>query len=521
MFTLSSAQSTSYDLSTFGITITLTMPAGTYNNGDDAALIVSTLVDVLVHDAVTIQAVVPDTLSSFVNDTSPTADPAVVGWRAWSIPSQAELSADSRVPNSIWYPYTGDYVSIVPTLENVQEAANGTPLTLNDGTEIERYKTSWSDWTTLEAVNIHTTATSTGSLAITIPSVSSDRVSVYMNGVAQLTATYSIIGTTLTINTVTVGSEINVVIHEYTPTAAELAFDPSVAENLLIQEQYKIDYQYVEVPVRGEDGTITSTNYYFWVKNRSVASKNKSLSVKSITQLLGDGPSQYLTFQDLSAGAEPYYDAITIAGLNYIVTKDDTFKLRFTRDFTLRDNPNELDLKDVHTEWTLIRPGQLTKIPEDLWMKMVNTSAGSDPAGNLLPSPERASYDARNGTRTQFGFGADQVLAPQDLVNSTLQYTILNTKLVDESGPVPIPDYMTFLDFTQSDTWFSTPSNARNTLTRIWNEGKVSQINELFFAVLDDILASNYELTDLFKTSRLSAYSIKVVSSSPIVPTYE
>lgn len=112
------------------------------------------------------------------------------------------------------------------------------------------------------------------------------------------------------------------------------------------------------------------------------------------------------------------------------------------------------------------------------------------------------------------------MLAPPELVRSTLTFTVLNTSLVDDTGTVPIPDYISFLDFSESDTWF-TKENARNTLTRIWNEAKVSQVNELFFAVLEDILANNYELTDVFKTSRLSAYSIKVVSSAPVVPTYE
>lgn len=214
------------------------------------------------------------------------------------------------------------------------------------------------------------------------------------------------------------------------------------------------------------------------------------------------------------------YDAITISGLSYVVTKDDTFKLRFTRNFTLRDDPNQLDLKDTHTEWALIRPGQKTRIPEALWQKVMNTAAESDPASNILPAPRRTAYDDRNGTRTKYGFGADQVLAPPELVRSTLTFTVLNTSLVDDTGTVPIPDYISFLDFSESDTWF-TKENARNTLTRIWNEAKVSQVNELFFAVLEDILANNYELTDVFKTSRLSAYSIKVVSSAPVVPTYE
>jgi hypothetical protein len=106
-------------------------------------------------------------------------------------------------------------------------------------------------------------------------------------------------------------------------------------------------------------------------------------------------------------------------------------------------------------------------------------------------------------------------------VISTLLFTVLNTTLVNDSGTIPMPDYMSFLDFSESDKFFSTPASTRNTLTRIWNEAKPSQINELFFAVLNDIAAANYEMTDLFKTSRLAAYSIKVVKSAPIVPTYE
>jgi hypothetical protein len=243
--------------------------------------------------------------------------------------------------------------------------------------------------------------------------------------------------------------------------------------------------------------------------------------VKAVSQLLINGPSNYLTFQHISNSAPFFYDAITISGLSYIVTKDDAFKLRFTRNFTLRDDPNQLDLKNTHVEWSLIRPGQRTKVPEVLWQKMVNTACGKDSAGSTIPSARRVSYDERNGTRTQFGFGSDQVLAPTEMVRGTLLFTILNTKLVDDSGQIPIPDYMNFLDFNGSDTWFETVESTRGTLTRIWNEGKVSQINELFFAVLEDICAANYEMTDVFKTSRLSAYSIKVVRPSPIAPAYE
>lgn len=526
-----------FDVPAFGLRIIAkSAVAATLSTDALALFIANNLGSVIVKDAVRVEQVSPlsdpdmlvtnaSLLSNDVIDPAYVANNGV-GWRAWEVPTQEQLDDDSLVPNSEWYPYLGEFVGTAPNVALVQDAIEGGTFTLNNGTAIERYETSWSDWTELQQAVLRDTALATGNIAFTVPvGVTLDRISVYVNGVAQLTGTYTLVGTTLTVLNVTAGHGVVVIIRAYSPTTDELEFDPDTADDLLIQTQYKSDYQYVEVPIRDSDGAITSTKYYFWVKNRSTAARKKALSVKAVAQLLTEGPSQFLTFQNIQESTpvanDWFYDAITIAGLNYVVTKDDTFKLRFTRDFTLRDDPNELDLKDTHTEWALIRPGQRTKIPEVLWQKMTNTACGEDTAGNTLPSPQRSSYDERNGTRTQFGFGADQVLAPSNLVISTLLFTILNTQLVDESGPVPVPDYMTFLDFNQSDTWFSTPANTRNTLTKIWNEAKVSQINELFFAVLNDICAANYEMTDIFKTSRLSAYSIKVVPTIPTVPVYE
>jgi hypothetical protein len=526
-----------YDLSDFGLRLTVkATSAGTYDTAVLLSLITGTLNSLItMRDAAPIELIAvlsdPDNLvfdpSEFSNDPLNVTNNGV-GWRAWSVPTQAQLDADSRVPNSEYFPYVGEFdAPSQVSVAVVKDAADGGgTYTLNDGTVINKYQTAWEDWTELQNTVLNSVAETTGNVAFTLATgITLDRVSVYVNGVAQLAGTYTLVGSVLTVLTVTQGHAVTVIVRAYSPSAEELSFDPAVKENLLIQRQYKSDYQYVSVPQRDSDGSISTTKYYFWVQGRSTAARGKNLSVKAITELLTEGPSQYLTFQHLigagTVGDEYRYDAITISGLSYVVTKDDTFKLRFTRNFTLRDDPEGLDLKDTHVEWTLIRPGQRTKIPEQLWNTMVNTACAQDTAGNQLPSPARASYDERNGTRTQFGFGQDQVLAPTDLVLSTLLFTVLNTKLVDDSGATPVPDYMTFLDFNQSDTWFSTASNARNTLTKIWNQAKVQQINELFFAVLEDICAAQYELTDIFKTSRLSAYSIKVVTSAPVVPTYE
>ena len=499
---------------------------------------------VSVRDAVQVTEVVmndsaaPITLSNNLDDHAIPGD-SMIGWAAWTVPTQAQLDADGKYPTSSWRPYVGEYVTTAGTYDQIQDALDtSTKRTLNDGTTIDRYSTDWSDWNLLSNQVITKTqdASVAGPLVIThTEDVNSALTSVYVNGIAQLTASYTIETNTVTLNSVKPGSVGTVIIRHYEPTAEELAFNPDVEDDLSFQRQYKNDYEYVSLPVRDTEGSISSTLYYFWVKNKSIAAKSKNLSIQSIAQNLRDGPANYLTFQNLldpiaatvSTPALPYrYDAITISGLSYVVGKDDTYKLRFTRNFTLRDDPQNLDLKDTHTEWSLIRPGQRTRIPEGLWQKLTDSVAGQDAAGNAVPALRRELYDERTGNTTKYGFGAEQTLAPRDLLVSSITQTIVNTKLINKSVPPDSngnypADFISFLDPDQSDEWFDSAAHARQTMTDIWTTAKPSQINEIFFAALDDILASNYELTDIFKTSRLSAYSIKVVAASSAKSSYE
>jgi hypothetical protein len=320
-----------------------------------------------------------------------------------------------------------------------------------------------------------------------------------------------------------------VIVRKYAPSLEQFAFNPDVEDDLTFQQHYKVDYEYVSAPTRDAEGSLSTIFYYYWVKNRSVIAQGKKLSLQSIVQNLRTGPPSYLTFQTPDAGmlgcgiaSDPFgYDAITVSGLSYLVTKNNTFKLRFTRNFTLRDDPQGIELKNTHTEWGLIRPQQRTRIPEFLWNRLVDSMAGLDAAGSVIPSLRRVLYDERNGTFTRFGFGPEQTLAPSGLLRLSVEHTILNTSLTDTSGSTTVPDFITFLDQSQSDMWFADVAATRATMAQIWNAAKVTQINEIFFAALEDILASNLEMTDIFKTSRLSAYSIRTVTNTTTVPTYE
>ena len=460
-----------------------------------------------------------NTSSSYLsNDPDVAALTGSYGWRAWSVPTQADLDNDGQQPVSSWKPYQGDLVK-VPNFSNaqLQEAMEYTenPLTLNNGAVMHRYVSQWDDWTQLVDDTREITQIGVGGpVEFTYEeNVPVNRTGVFLNGAQLLVSGYTIIGKKITVNFVPPGHTATVVIRKYLPTTEELAFEPDdVGQDLKRHQQFKLDFEYVSQPVRGQNGSIDSYLYYFWVRNKTTAASGKKMSIQAVTQDITVGPNNYLTFQHFldAAGDLPYrYDALTISGLSYMVTKDDTFKLRFTRDFTLRDDPQELDLKNVHTEWTLIRPSQRTRIPESLWSKLTDSVVGKDLGGNMIPSVRRVLYDERHSTRTQFGFEDEQTLAPADLLKASITHSIINTKLVDASGKAPLD--IPGLDYDREDLWFIDFEAARKTMTDIWNNGTPAQVNEVFFGALDDILASNYELTDLFKTSRLSAYSIKVV----------
>jgi hypothetical protein len=483
-------------------------------------------------DAVTVEDVATSAgfvATSFAALTNDEDDPLFtanqgIGWAAWRVPTQDDLDADSRPPASSWVPYVGDWSETIPVTTELLNEVQKDPLTLGDvaGTTVPRYTFTWSDWVPLSSTSITKVVTSGSSITIDVGEVVPfDRTGVYVNGLAQAASSYSALNTTVTVTGVKVGDAVTVLLRAYEPTSAELQFNPDVNDNLKIQEQYKRDWSYVVIDTRDTDGAVTGRRYYFWVKNKTTPAKGKKQSVQAITRLLAEGPSNYLTFQGLlpEVSGEHVYHAITISGLNYTVTKDNTFKLRFLRNFILREDPEDINLKNYHTEWTLIRRGAKLKIPEALWLKLTDSLVGADTAGNPLPALNRVLYDERNSTSEQFGFGPEQVLAPTDLLRVSAESAILNSTLKDQI--TGLPSTIEALNYSQSDQWFDTPEHCRETMTTIWTTATPEQINDVFFSVLDDILASNYELTHLFKTSRISANSIKVVQPGTMEENYE
>jgi hypothetical protein len=525
---------------TFGLQVTATRSSiGTITAGDLAVGMSSTSSDIFVRETVSFTEIIPLPDIVFINDPSdPSYSTTEYEWKSWAIPTQAQLNADLAYPYNAWQPYMGDPVVVTasPSVVAAMNAPTNTLLLIN-GITINRFSSTWTPWASLDNLIIENISDGITIIGFTLnETVDINRLSIYSNGIQMNPASYAISGASVVLSSVLVeGTTVALLYRAYQPSSTDLVFNPVVKDNFSIQTQYKQDYQYTQLDVRDSVGNISGTKYYFWVKNKTIPSVGKSMSLVKAAEILSRGESSFTIFSRLlpdprntDLALVPYpptsFDSCAIAGLGANVSKENSFKLRFLRDFTLLDDPEELNLKNVHTEWTLIRKNQSSKIPSSLWNLITNAACGMDIGGNTLPSQVRINYDNRNGTNYKYGFKTGQIFAETSLVVASLLNTILNTQVTVRIGNTTYTDYITALDLTHSENWFASPTASRQTMNLIWNTARAAQINELFFNVLDDALSNNYEFSDLFKTSLItintSANIISAVQSEQVDEQY-
>ena len=77
-----------------------------------------------------------------------------------------------------------------------------------------------------------------------------------------------------------------------------------------------------------------------------------------------------------------------------------------------------------------------------------------------------------------------------------------------------VPDYISYpgFDASQLDVYLSSKETIRKFMTDLWRFAKPAQINEIFFAILQDSAAKNQEMTDFFKTSFISLSDVRTIS---------
>jgi len=231
---------------------------------------------------------------------------------------------------------------------------------------------------------------------------------------------------------------------------------------------YKLDTPYSVYNNINPDTGREEFTYYFWVQDKLndipvLGGSTDSITLRAAAEGLHVIPSPYMipnhlvdvtttSFANLFITNSPRkndtvsyefpytYDQLIIKGLDDNVRADDSYTLRFVRDFTLRDRltSNDPDISDmqrknVHWEWELIREKQLAKIDRGLWCAITESLLG-------------------------FEYDCEPLIVP---ISPTPTPTVTPTSSVTPtqgSSPTPTPTYTVTPSVTSSPAVTVTPS---------------------------------------------------------------
>jgi hypothetical protein len=469
-----------------------------------------------------------------------------IGWIASRDPTYS-LSDDLAAPYQRYIAVTGNWIGLNAYLYDLSSditTRQGDPWISTDGSDWQPYQFSWSSWVPVaptvrqQRFNPSYTTTAFFSTFFSYPGATAAELlaqtTVYVSGIQIPANQWEVAGSTgafyiqVLPSFYQAGMQIRAQFASTPPTPTMLAFDPDVSDpDPTVLIQYNNDAPYVVEYTRNVVGGLTGTTYYYWVKNKASAPAGKTYSIIQLESLLTDRvdpytiPGAFKYYNELD-GRPNRYSMLTLRGLSDFVDEFDTYKLRLTSDPTMRDDDENMTLKNVHEEWILINTLSTSKIPKALWDTLTDTICGVNALGQALPFNTLAAYDQRNSTSVRYGLGTvipGQVMCDQAIAQATLKYTILNTQLTTFINGVLVPDYISYDGFDSSmiDTYLSTPTSARSFMANLWRFADTGQVNELFFQVLQDCLVVTSHLDGLFKTSWISLNDVRTINSSATV----
>lgn len=472
------------------------------------------------------------------------ADSTVTGWIVWRDPDTNPYTSEVH-PFNKYEPIVGDWVEVgnfLPDLASEITTRMSDPWLFFDGLSYNPYKSTWSDWTrrraTLRSAYYNTKTGVTHAQFFrnnftygTLTKLQlEERASLYVNEVKQPASAWSVALNNsnqpyvlFTDSTqLKKGDVIRVRLVVEKISDDLLKFDPETDDNPLILTQYKRETPYVVDEVRDPvNDAVIKKNYYFWVKDKAMPAPEKKMSTVKIEQLLTEHDDFYVIhqafrFYNQVDGRPNRYGILVTRDLGRYVGVKDTYKLRLTCNPTLRNDDQDLDLKNVHTEWKLIRPYQAERIPKQLWDALTNTLIGQTELNEELPSSALKVFDQRNSTTQRFGLGAGQIMADPEVAKATVKYTVLNTKVDKYLNDQLEVDYISYpgFDLNLLDDYLASPESIRKFMTDLWRFASPKQINEIFFAVLEDSAAVNLEMSDLFKTSFISLDDVRTINNT-------
>lgn len=497
--------------------------------------------DIFLRSVADVKVIIPMTYELLFYPTMGTSDTAI-GWITWNDPTV--IYEDVIAPFHQYEPILGAWEDIGDALPSVADdliTRQDDPWVGPRGEDWNSYRSLWSPWREVvdrvteqryfpeehtDSVDNFLDTFDLGDQWRRVELF--DHVTVYINRVRVAKTRWTLTRDVnpklrmLVDKLIKPGDIVRVQVDAYRATVEELEFDPSIDDSDPYKlTQWKYDYQFATSATRGVTGGQGSPDYFFWVKNKESAGAGKSMSVASITQKLRwhDGafavPQAFKYYNQLD-GRPNRYALLSVRQLHRYVRLSNSYKMRLTRNATLRENDHNITLKNVHTEWKLLRQYQTEKVPQRLWNILTDGLAGQTELGQPLPYTGRESYDLRTGGRSRYGFVEQQQLfADPVLGRATVKHTLQNTGVTKYVNGVATPDFVNFSGFNMDrlDTYLSTPDAIRKFMSDLWRYAKPKQVNEVFFAVLEDVIAVNYELTDMFKTSLIALNDIRTINT--------
>ena len=269
---------------------------------------------------------------------------------------------------------------------------------------------------------------------------------------------------------------------------------------------YKYDYDFCKIDKFDETTGSMKSKYYFWMSGDNMISPH-GMTVGDIKARLEKylNPFSIVTHVDGKFGDLPVrYKGLTFVNLKYAVDKANTYKVKLNKFHRLRKFETDLEHKNIHTEWKLMKKTMVSKVPAVLWDKFVDSIVGETLTGEILPEPTRVRYDKKHSTTVKYGFGAGQVLFDscdaKILVTSYIQKI---NKYIDGGISIDGFDIHDFLNNIDDVT------KTRNGLNALYANLNAQFINELFFDIIELGLTYNYVFTDFVKTSFISVVSSK------------
>lgn len=297
-----------------------------------------------------------------------------------------------------------------------------------------------------------------------------------------------------------------------TPTTDEKVLKELLDAGVLLKSyQYTSKEQYDEVSAKKKV-------YYFWVRNKTTIPnvKEKSMSILAVENELANASTSYFHLSNVLPPRSFQYNQdminlpwrmnrIMFRGLKGSINADRRYTLRFTKDFTLRDNLDHgihpIELKNLHEEWKLFRKEQNYIIDKDLWNKITESIIGRKIKNKNVPVPsyERQIYDMNYETETRFGLKEGETFTDGKLAKESILDYLKDRN--NDFYPFKVDDFFKRHSFGDDE-------EVIESMDTIYSLVPYNHVNNMFFSVLHDALSMKHEYPDIIKTSWVSLHSI-------------